>query len=462
MKSPNVIYILVDDLGAGDFSAFNGGLSQTPRLDALIQEGVCLPQHYSASPVCNPSRASLLTGRYPHRTGSIDTLEGRGLDRLALREVTLADAFKRAGYDTGHVGKWHLGAFDPRYHPHRRGFDEFLGFRGGWSDYYRWRLERNGQPFLSDGRYLTDVFTQGAVDFIERHRTAPFFLHVCYTAPHTPPQAPLEDIQQFVEAGRVSFPVAVIYGMIRRLDRGVEQILETLKRTGLEENTLVVFSSDNGPQFVSELGRIDRFNCHLNGNKGTTYEGGVRVPAMVRWPAGGLSGGRTVSELVHMSDWYPTLTALAGLPAWAPNPLDGIDISPILQGQPRAVEPKRFWQWNRYRPTVLSNAAMRDGDWKLVRPQFAAAHQVTPEDLRRDYAMRYTPETVTDIVSDPLPTIEETAPAPLELFNLRIDPQERHNLAAEQPDRVRRMSAELENWFEAVERDRLGTGEARV
>lgn len=451
---PNIIYILVDDLGAGDFSAFNGGLSQTPRLDALMGEGLCLNQHYSASPVCNPSRASLLTGRYPHRTGSIDTLEGRGLDRLALREVTLADAFRRGGYATGHVGKWHLGAFDPRFHPLRRGYDEFVGFRGGWSDYYGWRIERNGHVLRADGRYLTDVFTQAAVDFIERHRTAPFFLHLCYTAPHTPPQAPLEDIQPFVEAGRVPFPVAVIYGMIRRLDRGVEQVLDTVKRCGLEENTLVVFSSDNGPQFVSELGPTDRFNCHLNGSKGTTYEGGVRVPAILRWPAGGLQGGRAIDDLIHMTDWYPTLTALAGLPAWAPHPLDGVDVSPLLRGQPLAVEPRRFWQWNRYTPRVLTNAAMRDGEWKLVRPRYPAAHRVTPEDLRRDYAMRYDPDSVADILTEPLPEIAIDSPYPLELYNLKTDPQERHDLAALQPDRVRRMSAELEAWFESVERDR--------
>ncbi|MBM4456191.1 MAG: hypothetical protein FJ011_00265 [Chloroflexi bacterium] len=132
---PNVVFILVDDMGYGDFSAFNGGLSNTPALDALLAESVCLTQHYTASPVCNPSRAALLTGRYPHRTGSIDTLEWWGLERLALRETTLADLFKTAGYATGLVGKWHLGAFDPRYHPNRRGFDEAVCFRGGMHDY---------------------------------------------------------------------------------------------------------------------------------------------------------------------------------------------------------------------------------------------------------------------------------------------------------------------------------------
>jgi len=136
MSRPNVVLILVDDMGYGDFSAFNGGLSSTPALDGLLRESVCFAQQYTASPVCNPSRACLMTGRYPHRTGSVDTLEWRGFERLALRETTLADMFKAAGYRTGLVGKWHLGAFDPRYHPRRRGFDETVCFRGGMHDYY--------------------------------------------------------------------------------------------------------------------------------------------------------------------------------------------------------------------------------------------------------------------------------------------------------------------------------------
>ena len=154
-ERPNIVFILADDMGYGDFSAFNNGLSRTPTLDGLVTEGVCLTQQYAASPVCNPSRAALMTGRYPHRTGSIDTLEYRGLERLALRETTLADVLKRADYATGLVGKWHLGAYDPRYHPNARGFREAVCFRGGMHDYYAWRLEYNDSVKRADGRYLT-------------------------------------------------------------------------------------------------------------------------------------------------------------------------------------------------------------------------------------------------------------------------------------------------------------------
>src|SRR5512137_4469 len=196
-QRPNVVFILVDDMGYGDFSAFNGGLSNTPTLDALMQESVCLTQHYTGSPVCNPSRAALLTGRYSHRTGSLDTLEWWGLERLALRETTLADVFKAAGYATGLVGKWHLGSFDPRYHPNRRGFDEAVCFRGGMHDYYNWRLEFNETVRRADGRYLTDLWSEEAVKFIGRHRDEPFFLHVTFNAPHTPLEAPPDEIKPF-------------------------------------------------------------------------------------------------------------------------------------------------------------------------------------------------------------------------------------------------------------------------
>lgn len=172
--APNIVYIIADDFGCGDTGTFGNPAVRTPALDALAAAGTCLTQHYAGSAVCAPSRAALLTGRYPHCTGAIDTFEGRGLDRLALREVTIADHLRAAGYATGLMGKWHSGALDPRYHPNRRGFDEFVGFRGGWIDYWRYRLDHNGSFSDADGRYATDVFTEAAVRFIERHHQQPF------------------------------------------------------------------------------------------------------------------------------------------------------------------------------------------------------------------------------------------------------------------------------------------------
>ncbi len=316
MTRPNIIHILVDDLGYGDFSFFNKGISETPFLDQFIQESTSLSQHYTSSPVCNPSRASLLTGRYPHRTGSIDTLEWRGLERLDLNEVTIADILQDAGYRTGLIGKWHLGAFDPRYKPEKRGFDEAICFRGGMHDYYDWRLESGDRVQRADGRYLTDFWTDEAIDFLKRSPKDPFYLHLTYNAPHTPLQAPEEDLAVFSDRDDLSEAVKTLYAMIRRLDRNVGRLLESVDKLGLRENTLIVFSSDNGPQFGGAGDDcLDRFNCQLHGSKGSTYEGGIRVPAILRWPAGLQKNDSGDNTFFHMCDWLPTILSLAGVEA---------------------------------------------------------------------------------------------------------------------------------------------------
>ena len=453
-RRPNIVLILVDDMGYGDFSRFNGGLSSTPTLDALIDQSVCLTQQYTASPVCNPSRAALLTGRYPHRTGSIDTLEWRGLERLALRETTLADVLHRAGYATGLVGKWHLGAFDPRYHPNSRGFDEAVCFRGGMHDYYTWRLEYDQTVRRADGRYLTDVFTEEAVHFIERHAAEPFFLHLTYNAPHTPLQAPEEEVRPFAETGQFNRGVSTLYGMIHRVDSGVARILETLRRLGLEENTILLFTSDNGPQFGGQgEDCTTRFNCQFNGAKGVVYEGGIRVPAIIRWPA--VLESRQVHQMVHFCDWLPTLLSAVGVDVPGNLQLDGVDVLPVLRGEDgRQTCTRRFWQWNRYTPLVTCNAAMRDGGWKLVRPAIREAMQVP--DLHWLRVSMYEPEHFIDngIIRGPDPDREVPPPPPAELYNIAEDPLERENLAAAHPERVRRMVRALEAWFEQVEADR--------
>jgi arylsulfatase A-like enzyme len=451
---PNVVFILVDDMGYGDFSAFNEGLSSTPTLDALIEESVCLTQQYTASPVCNPSRAALMTGRYPHRTGSIDTLEWWGLERLALRETTLADVLSGAGYATGLIGKWHLGSFDQRYHPNARGFDEAVCFRGGMHDYYNWRLEYDDTVRRADGRYLTDVFTEEAVGFIERHQHEPFFLHVTYNAPHTPLEAPEADIQPFIETGQFTAGVSMLYGMIHRMDSGVARILETLRRCGLEENTILLFTSDNGPQFGGKGDRcLTHFNCQFNGAKGSVYEGGIRVPMLLRWPAG-LDGGRYFHEMVHFCDWFPTLLSAVDIDIPTALDIDGVDVLPVLRGEGGQVETRRFWQWNRYTPLVTCNAAMRDGDWKLVRPKIREAMQVP--DVHWLWVSMYGPEYFIDsgILGQPYPEREVGPPPPPELYNVAEDPLERVNLADEYPDQARRMLRELETWFEEVEAER--------
>ena len=453
---PNIILILADDMGYGDFGCFNYGASRTPTLDHLVSEGVCLTQHYSASPVCAPARASLMTGRYPHRTGVIDTLETRGLDRLALRELTVAELLKRAGYTTGLIGKWHNGAYDPRYHPNRRGFDEFAGFSGGWQPYYQWNLDRNGSSSRSDGRYLTDVFTDEATDFIRRHPHRSIFSApgVQRTALSLRSTARL-DAAPYKASGNFTPAVSQIYAMLECMDRGIARVLDELDQHGLTDNTLVMFSSDNGPQFGGK-GEMctDRFNCGFSGAKTLVYEGGIRLPMVLRWPAG-LDGRRQVHDMIHFTDWLPTLLALAGIEPPRDLKLDGINVMPTLQGDRGKVPTERFWQWNRYTPDAECNAAMRDGRWKLVRPAIRELMQVSNDDLAMDIQSKYNPENFHDISHAPETERIKAVPPPAQLFDIVNDPFERNDLSVQDPTRVSSMTNSLTRWFEDVEQDRL-------
>lgn len=455
-SKPNIILVLADDMGYGDFGIFSDGSPMTPTLDQLVRDGVCLTQHYSASPVCAPARAGLLTGRYPHRTGAIDTLEARGLDRLSLDEITIGDIFKSAGYVTGLIGKWHLGAIDPKYHPNARGFDEFIGFRGGWSDYYQWYLDYNKTIVKSDGRYLTDVFTHEAINFIRRHKEEPFFLHLAYNAPHFPFQAPDEDLKPFVEKGKFTKAVCLIYAMIYRMDKGISLILEELRRLGLEENTIFIFTSDNGPQFGGE-GEMctTRYNYNFRGSKCTVYEGGIRGPAVIRWPDGGLTGGRLNHSFVHFTDWLPTLCRIVGIEIPKDIRLDGQDVSASLLEDKDTYLPVRFWQWTRYRPNLKINSSVREGRWKLVCPPILEAFQVTKEDGEMDRRIKYHPEEFNDIYRGDLPKLEFPSPPAPQLFDIENDPYEENDLANSYPQIVQDMLSKLERIFREVEKERI-------
>jgi len=453
-KRPNVVFILADDMGYGDFGAFNP-VAKTPALDGLMREGLSLTQHYSASCVCTPARAGFMTGRYPHRTGAIDMRIWRALDRISLRERTIGDWFRRCGYATGLIGKWHNGCFGEAYHPNARGFDEFVGFRNGLSPYFDWRLDRNGAPVPTDGRYLTDVFTDEAVQFLRRHREEPFFLFLAYNAPHHPLEAPTDEIEAFRDASDLNEAVRTLYAMVRHMDRGVATVLEELDRLGLAEDTLLVFTSDNGPQFGGQGERCtDRFNCGFAGSKGVVLEGGIRVPGIVRWPGGGLTGGRRHDGFAHFLDWLPTLVAAAGGGPEAELPLDGNNIMPELRGEAPVADPRRFWQWNRYTPLASCNAAMRDGQYKLVRPAIREAMRSDPQEMEWDRESILDPDRFTEVYAEPEPPRDVPPPPPPQLYDLEADPNEEHDLAASDPERVQRMSAEIDAWFESVEADR--------
>jgi arylsulfatase A len=467
LTDPNIVLMVADDMGYGDFGLYSEGRVHTPALDELASQSLRLTQHYAGSPVCSPSRAALLTGRFPIRTGAVTPQEVLGNDRIALDEVTLADSFKAAGYATGMVGKWHNGALDPRFHPNARGFDEFAGFRGGWADYYRWNLDRNGSLERSDGRYLTDVLADEAVGFISRHSSSgPFFLMVTWNAPHSPLQAPEDVTQKYVEAG-FELGISLIYAMIEVMDRGIARIHQALCTAGIEDDTLLMFTSDNGPAFghradqVPEGVSLDgrRFNCGFAGAKGSVYEGGIRVPMIARW-ANGLPQDTEIDDQVCFTDWLPTLLSLAGVPHIGEKPVDGHDMSVVLRGDSLQEPPRRFWQFNGDSPIGTTNAGMRHGDWKLVRPALDIAY-ATEADKRlaeryveKDIEYKYYPENITEKFDWPEPRkIVPDAPTP-ELYDLGADPGEEHDVAAGNPEVASRMLTELETWFEEVESER--------
>ena len=466
LTGPNIVLMVADDMGYGDFGLYSEGRVHTPALDELATESLRFTQHYAGSAVCSPSRAALLTGRYPIRTGAITPQEVLGNDRIALGEATIADSFKAAGYATGMVGKWHNGALDPRFHPNARGFDEFAGFRGGWADYYRWNLDRNGSLERSDGRYLTDVLADKAVEFIDRHKSEPFFLMVTWNAPHSPLQAPDDVTRKYVEAG-FEHGIALIYAMIEVMDRGIAKIREALHTVGVEDDTLLMFTSDNGPAFnhrpdqVPEGVSLDgsRFNCGFAGAKGSVYEGGIRVPMIARW-ANGLPQDGEVLDQVCFTDWLPTLLSLAGASHVGDKPIDGHDVSAVLRGDSPTEQPRRFWQWNGDSPVGTTNAAMRHGDWKLVRPALdipyatEADKRLANRYVEQDIEYKYHPENFSEIFDWPEPEKVVPEPPPPELYDLSIDPGETHDVAADNSVVASRMLAELETWFEEVETER--------
>ncbi len=447
MASPNVLLILADDMGYGDLGLVNRGLSRTPALDRLAGESLRLTQAYSASCVCAPARAGLMTGRYPHRTGCLSLNDLHGLNHLASREATAGDLFRGAGYRTGLVGKWHLGE-TADCHPNRRGFDEFFGFQDGATDYWKWELDRNGSPVPADGRYLTDVLSQAAVDFLRRRPADPFFLYLAYYTPHRPLQAPQDVLARHLARSDLTPGQAHVYAMIEVMDRGIGQVLETLDELGLADNTIVLFSSDNGPDPVRD-GELSpqRFNCGLSGSKYHVHEGGIRIPMLFRWPAG-LPAGVNDHNLVQFIDVLPTLAAACGVPVPRGRRLDGEDRLPALRGDLGRVDPVRFWQWNRYTPVRACNAAMRDGPWKLVRPALAGFRDLVAEDHERLHAGGSARRAVT-----PPPVQQLGEPGEPELYDIHEDPEERRNLAGEQPGRLRAMEGALDGWFDDVMED---------
>ncbi|MFH1920004.1 MAG: arylsulfatase [Planctomycetota bacterium] len=317
---PNVVLILTDDQGWGDVRSHDNDLVDTPVHDRLASQGARFDRLY-VSPVCAPTRASLLTGRYHLRSGVHGVT--RAYETMRAEEVTVAEVFRSAGYATGCFGKWHNGAHFPN-HPNGQGFEEFVGFCGGhWTLYFDTRLEHNGRPIKTTG-YIADVLTDAALSFLRKNKDRPFLLYLPYNTPHSPFQVPDRYFDKYKARG-LDDTLACVYGMVENIDDNLGRVLAALDELKLADDTVVVFTTDNGPN-------TERFNGGMRGRKGSVHEGGVRVPLFIRWP-GHVRPGTTVTQIASHIDLLPTLVELCGVPMPETLPLDGVSLVPLLEGQ---------------------------------------------------------------------------------------------------------------------------------
>ncbi len=398
-RPPNIVMIFCDDLGYGDLGCYGSGL-RTPNLDRMAAEGVRFTQFYSANPVCSPSRAALMTGRYPTRVGVPRVLSPRDTTGLPDGETTIAQVLKPRGYKTMCVGKWHLGHL-PQFLPTSRGFDEYFGIPYS-NDMSPRVLLHNTETVeaTADLNTLTAKYAREAVRFIDGAKDSPFFLYF----PHTMPHIPLGVSDKF--RGRSN---AGLYGdVIAEIDWSVGEVFASLKRNGVDRNTLVIFSSDNGPWYQGSPGR-------LRGRKGSTYEGGVREPFLA-WMPGRIPANRVVRGIGSLMDVLPTVANLAGarLPA---KPLDGIDIWPLMTGKRESIDREMLLYFDD-----LHVQCARQGRWKLHIARYnSAVYSPAPQGGRHNLPL----------------------PAP-ELYDVENDADESYDVAPENPDVVNRMQARIE------------------
>jgi arylsulfatase A-like enzyme len=368
-RRPNIIIILADDLGFGDLGFTGCKDIATPYIDRLARAGVRFTNACVSHPFCSPTRAGLMTGRYQHRFGHENNPIYNPQDNTAglpTTEITLPQVLSDAGYVTGQIGKWHLGAA-PQFHPLKRGFKEQFGFIGGGHDYFKAEndnpnareylipIERDGKPVV-ESDYLTDAFSREASAFVRRHDKDPFFLYVAYNAPHTPLQAPKEYLERVAS---IEDPTRRSYAaMITAMDDGIGRLLATIEVLKLEKDTLIFFLSDNGgPTPVTHAD-----NKPFRGNKGQVYEGGIHVPFVMKWK-GHLPENETFGQPIISLDIFPTAAAIAGAKMPKDRPMDGVNLMPHVAGKASgAPHDKLFWR------TGGGDAfAVRQGNWKLVK-----------------------------------------------------------------------------------------------
>jgi arylsulfatase A-like enzyme len=378
-RRPNFVFILVDDMGYGDLSSYGAPDIRTPHIDRLAREGVKLTDCYSNGPVCTPTRAAFITGRYQQRVGlEWAIIAGDKKSGLPVSETSIARMLKNKGYATALIGKWHLGS-KPEFMPVAHGFDEFFGITGGNVDLYSHKNRLGEHDLIEQEKessvegYLTDHLAKRSVEFIRRKKDQPFFLYLAFNAVHWPFQPPgrpdlVRGPQNWIEGDR-----AIYKAMMENVDAAVGSVLKTLDEQGLAGDTMVIFTSDNGGE------RLSRIEPFFN-TKGTLWEGGIRTPGLIRYPAA-LPKGKVSNQPAITMDWTATMLAAAGVQP--ERPLDGIDLLPILQGKQAGPERALCWRIDRdgYR-----QKAIRAGKWKLVLQ--AASVDVLLFDLERDPSER--------------------------------------------------------------------------
>ena len=444
---PNVVLIVTDDQGYGDIGVHGNPKVDTPNLDRLARGAVQFRSFY-VSPVCSPTRSSVMTGRYNYRTGVVDTYLGRSL--MHPDETTIAELLSQAGYRTGIFGKWHLGDNYPM-RAMDQGFQESLVLNGGGigqpsdpvggQSYFDPMLRHNGQWLKTTG-YVADVVTDGALAFIRGHQRQPFFAYLAFNTPHVPLEVPEGKYAKYkrmnLQAADFAGPghpiaknfdpdvAAKVYGMVENIDDNVGRVLATLDELGLTERTVVIFMSDNGPQ-------QPRYNAGLPGLKGTVREGGIRAPLFVRWP--GVLRPRTVDRIAAHIDLAPTLVEICRIVKPARVRFDGLSLLPLLRGEEgRWPDRTLFFQWHRGDAPELHRAfAARTQRYKLLQPLGSGG--------------------------TPLP-----ASFAYQLYDMAGDPMEERDVAAAHPEVVRRMSNAYEAWFRDVTggRDYTDRGVARI
>lgn len=406
---PNVLLIVLDDLGYSDLSFQNPETTgtRTPHIDSIAAKGVKFSEAYVTCPVCGPTRAGLLTGRYQQRFGFELNIGNPPADKgLDTKEKLLSDYLKKAGYRTGAVGKWHLGVQE-QFHPNQRGFDEFFGFLGGAHPYTTWGaaekaptnyIQRNGKQ-LKGKEYLTTAFGKEAVKFISESaekegKKQPFFLYLAFNAVHTPMEA--VGIKKEDNETQDAFKRRAYAGMLKAADDAVGKVLDTLREKKLDEDTLIVLLSDNGGATFANTAN----NLPLRGSKGTVYEGGIRVPYVIKWDKK-LKGGGTFDRPVSSLDVVPTVLEAAGVELPENVELDGVSLLPYLTGKNNGTPHEDlFWRWSQ------GFKAVRSGDWKLLKNQS-----------------------------------EE-----FELYNVKNDISEKKNLVEQEKELVEKLQKKLKAW----------------